>query len=179
MLHVVTLLLLLFLLLVSSGLFQVIDRHWFEGALMEEHRVQPPRALLKLLWGDDDDESASVEIAATSIVSKVLTSLGVEVPYLCASLILIGVSGFLTLGLMGPVLWHRGEQDSFLLVVVVVGVVRTFFLLYDSVKRRSGRFLEQAENLVVDVGESLRREREKLQSEAPAQPDSRKETKQD
>ena len=78
--------------------------------------------------------------------------IGVDPPYLLASLSLIGLSGFLTLGMMGPVLWHRGQHDSVLVLVIVVGIVRTFWLIYLGVTRVSGSLLQEAERLVVDVG---------------------------
>ena len=80
-------------------------------------------------------------------------SLGLDPSYILASLTLVGVTGFMTLGLLGPLLWPgRGEGDSLLLVVVIVGLMRTFALLYRMVKRRSARVLQHAERLVVDVG---------------------------
>ena len=65
---------------------------------------------------------------------------------------MIGLTGFMSFGVMGPMLWGRGQQDAVLLVAVVFGVFRTFALIYSSVKHRSGRILERAENLIVDVG---------------------------
>ncbi|EOD07428.1 hypothetical protein EMIHUDRAFT_359210 [Emiliania huxleyi CCMP1516] len=54
--------------------------------------------------------------------------------------------------MMGPVLWHRGQHDSVLVLVIVVGIVRTFWLIYLGVTRVSGSLLQEAERLVVDVG---------------------------
>ena len=78
--------------------------------------------------------------------------MGIHTPYLAASFFVIGLTGFMSFGVMGPMLWGRGQQDAVLLVAVVFGVFRTFALIYSSVKHRSGRILERAENLIVDVG---------------------------
>ena len=79
----------------------------------------------------------STDLAAG--VSDPARWLGVDVTYLVASLTAIGFGGFLSLGMLGPMLWPgRGQQDTLLLVMVIVGLFRTFAMLYDMVKRRSG-----------------------------------------
>jgi hypothetical protein len=36
-----------------------------------------------------------------------LGSIGIDLPYLVASFSLVGVAGFISLGMIGPMLWHR------------------------------------------------------------------------
>ena len=80
--------------------------------------------------------------------------------YLFWSGISLGVLGFLSLGMVGPILFgghgRRGGgqgQEGILLLVVVVGIVRTFFMIYSFVKNKSGKLLERFERMVVEVGE--------------------------
>jgi len=151
-LHLVTAMLLVLLLLLGSLLAKFVDERWFGGKLPQLESLQLSRSLFSL-DGLDEDE---VDLVASSLFSgfDLPQRLGIDVPYLLASLMVIGISGFMTLGMIGPMLWHRGQQDSLLLVMVVVGVFRTFLLIYDTVKRRSGVLLQTAERMVVDVGGS-------------------------
>ena len=118
-------------------LAQAADHFYLEGGLRSALRI-----------------SSSVDTISES-VSNPARWLGIDAPYLLASMVMIGVSGFLSLGLLGPMLWPaRGQQDTLLVVMIVVGLLRTFMLLYGAVKKRSGYFLREAEKMIVDVGES-------------------------
>lgn len=141
-LHFFTLLVLAAILLLCSLLTQYLDQQHFDGTLGQY-------ADLLGLGTVGSPEMLGV------IGGNPAAWLGVDPGYVLASITVIGVSGFLTLGMLGPVLWPgRGHQDSIMIFVVIIGLARAFILIYDNVKRRSGFLLREAEKMVVDVGAS-------------------------
>ena len=137
-LHLITLLLLAMLLFCVAITAQHIDESYLNGTL---------RANLPI-------PTISSELQ-TTVSDGPAAYFGIDASYLLASLTVIGVSGFLSLGMLGPMLWPgRGQQDSLLIIMILVGLARTFMILYGSVKKRSGRLLREAERMIVDVGES-------------------------
>lgn len=148
-LHTVTLLVLAVILLTLSLTAQFIDSTWFDSTLVH---LQP--------------EALSAYYAA--LVSPA-SWLGVDAAYVMASLLVIGVTGFLTLGMFGPMLWPgRGQQDTILVVVIFIGLLRTFVVIYKKVKSWSGRLLQKAESVIVHVGASPPMPRERPPTTLPA-----------
>lgn len=139
-LHVVTLLLLVAAVTVGSLLTQYFDRRWLGGTILD---------LLPFNWSDFQLENISLSLPG----SEFLHFIGVEASYFLASLTAISMIGFLTLGMLEPMLWHR-DREAFFVLVIVVGIIRAFVLLYETVKLRSGRMLAAVENMVLDVGEA-------------------------
>ena len=143
-LHVITLLLLGLVLLLFALLAQWADRRYLGGVMRQYTALFTPNELTY----------ASSKGALGGSSSFFSHYFGVDGSYLLASFTVIGISGFLSLGMLGPMLWPgRGQHDTMLLIMIVVGVVRTFTLLYNIVKKRSGYLLREAEKMIVDVGD--------------------------
>ena len=148
-LHIVTFFVLGALLLACSLLAQWLDRVWLDSAISSLARP-------------GQDNIASLDTPSHLLASSLFSSLfapaawlGVDSTYVLASLTMVGVSGFLTLGMLGPILWPgHGQQNSLFFVVVVVGLLRTFGIIYRKVKDNSAKLLQTAEKMVVDVGTS-------------------------
>ena len=149
-LHLFTMILLCVILVLLSLVAQAVDHRFLDGTLQLYTNVLTPTLL-----GTGAD-GAAVTWA---------THLGVDVSYFVASLTMIGLSGFLSLGVLGPMLWPgRGQHDATIIIMVVIGVARTFILIYSLVRRWSGTLLREAEKMVVDVGASA--------PDLPARPES-------
>ena len=111
-LHLVTFLLLLLILFAGSHAAQFADTHWLGGSILEMSpfnikELKDMKLELSVLAGSAEEGS----------LMTLMRWLGVDASYLLTSLVLIGATGFLTLGMMGPMLWHRGHQDTLLFVV--------------------------------------------------------------
>jgi len=167
-LHLVSLVALLILLTTCSVATQAIDRRFFGSSLSQLEYFQLPPLIDDIgdfssptRRGDMDsrgrsslDEDGSVLLPIAPHLKSWLDGFGIDLPYVMASLSLVGVAGFLSLGLIGPMLWHRGQHDAVFLLIVLVGVSRAFWLIYKYTCRLSASLLTEAEKLVVDVGVS-------------------------
>lgn len=82
---------------------------------------------------------------------------GIQFVHLCSGLMLVGVTGFVSMGFhwfpfFGRHTNHGVEGPLIALVVVVIGSVRVLFGIYSFFKASSGVLLQSAENMILEVG---------------------------
>ena len=152
-LHLLTLVSMLLLLVTLAGAMQLLDAALLDGAIANLKRS---RTLAKFLGLDGVTRKSLRRLrdshVATWLVDHVPHDFfGLDSAYVVSALLLIGLSGFLSLGVIGPMLWQRDDPIFFLLIVVAIGVSRSSLLLYGRLKRISARLLSTAERMVVNV----------------------------
>ena len=151
-LHLITTMLLIVLLLLGAGLIALIDSTFLENSMVQIHWLH---ALVESASAERDDAAGMLGGGLGGTLLDGLLSSGWGA-YIFWSFVSLGLLGFLTLGMMGPVFFGGGRRghghEGMLLLFVVVGIIRTFSLIYDFVKVRSGHLLQHAERLIVEVG---------------------------
>ena len=96
-LHLVTLLLLLLLLLVASWATQLADTHVFGGSILEMNPFELPHKELSML----------ADAAGSGGLVTAIRWLGIDASYFVCSLFVVGATGFLTVGALGPMLCNQ------------------------------------------------------------------------
>lgn len=82
---------------------------------------------------------------------------GMRIAHFCSGFLLVGLSGFLTLGLFWVPVMGRdpgGAPIFFLIIAVIVGAIRVFFGIYKLFSNISGKVLQSAETMILEVGTS-------------------------
>ena len=81
-----------------------------------------------------------------------ISILGLDFMQLVTGACLVGVTGFVSSGFLGAMIWGRRE-NGMLLLAILFGLIHSFGKVYGKVKDKSAKLLAMAESQIVDVGQ--------------------------
>eukprot|EP00929_Paragymnodinium_shiwhaense_P055162 TRINITY_DN27667_c0_g1_i1.p1 TRINITY_DN27667_c0_g1~~TRINITY_DN27667_c0_g1_i1.p1 ORF type:complete len:1068 (+),score=169.16 TRINITY_DN27667_c0_g1_i1:79-3282(+) len=106
------------------------------------------------------EETVNATRSAFTSLTEAASWGSLSLAHMLSGLSLVGIAGFLSMGLAGfPLCYGRfngrhGDALPFF-IIIVIGVFRVIFGLYDVFKDGSARLLQSAENMILEVGEAL------------------------
>jgi len=81
--------------------------------------------------------------------------LQLNMAHMAAGIAIVGIGGFFTTGVFGPLLFG-GDRGSWIPIVVAIGLVKVAMEIYGSVKKWTQSVLQEAEVQIMSIGETIR-----------------------
>jgi len=84
---------------------------------------------------------------------------GIHLVHFICGILMVGVTGLVSMGFLwfpflgGP--GHRGAEGPVIIIAVIIGAIRVMCGIYGVFKNTSGRLLQSAENMILEVGTGL------------------------
>lgn len=154
-LHALTLLAFVLAVLLCSGVAVLFDHGFISSSAGLEGAVSDD--FLAQLANETESEVDDVREQLAAIGS--FSWHGIHLVHFASGLVMVGASGLISMGVVWfPFLGARGAhrlEGPFILVTLLVGAVRVMFMLYAAFKDISGRALQSAESMILEVGEAI------------------------